>query len=208
MSGTDRKKAKDAPPPDEAPGFEEPCREARPPGEDGGASPEREAAPGDGDCPDTDAAADSAADTEADAGEGGALAAERDKYLRLAAEYDNFRKRSAKERETLYAEIRADTIARLLPVYDNLARALSQKCEDEAFYRGVEMTMSGLREILAGMGVEEIETAGAKFDPEKHRALVHAENPELGEGAITEEFEKGFTLGGRVIRFASVAVAN
>jgi molecular chaperone GrpE len=141
-------------------------------------------------------------------GEGGGLAAEKERYLRLAAEYDNFRKRSARERETLYADIRADTITKFLPVYDNLSRALGQKCEDEAFYKGVEMIMAQLKEILSGMGVEEIESAGAQFNPEKHRALAHREDPELGPQTITEEFEKGFTLGGKVIRFAAVAVAN
>jgi molecular chaperone GrpE len=204
LSGTDKKKAKDTPPADETPrrGIPGEEQDERPHGE-GGVPPEND---------DPRADAHTGADADADGGAGGeeedTLAAQRDKYLRLAAEYDNFRKRSAKERETLYADIRADTIARLLPVYDNLARALSQKCADEAFYRGVEMTMTGLREILTGMGVEEIESAGAKFDPEKHRALIHTEDPELGEGTITEEFEKGFTLGGRVIRFAAVAVAN
>ncbi|MDR1217707.1 MAG: nucleotide exchange factor GrpE [Oscillospiraceae bacterium] len=155
---------------------------------------------------------DCAASPDADGADAGAaedaIAAERDKYLRLAAEYDNFRKRSVKEREALYTQVRSDTIAKLLPVYDNLARALKQECADEAFYKGVEMTMTGLCEILSGMGVEEIESVGAKFDPERHRALAHFEDPELGEGAITEEFEKGFTFGGKVIRFAAVAVAN
>ncbi|MDR2665196.1 MAG: nucleotide exchange factor GrpE [Oscillospiraceae bacterium] len=136
------------------------------------------------------------------------LAAERDRYLRLAAEYDNFRKRSAKEREALYAQVRCDTIAKLLPVYDNLARALRQECTDDAFYKGVEMTMAGLCEILGNLGIMEIESVGAKFDPERHRALSHCEDPQLGEGTITEEFEKGFTFGGKVIRFAAVAVAN
>ncbi|MDR2357197.1 MAG: nucleotide exchange factor GrpE [Oscillospiraceae bacterium] len=199
MSGTDRKKAKGAQPADETLRSES-LREE--PEVD---SPEESGAP-----PENDPGADTRPEeeAEADGAEDESLAAERGKYLRLAAEYDNFRKRSAKERETLHTDIRADTIARLLPAYDNLARALGQKCSDEAFYRGVEMTMTGLREILAGMGVEEIESVGAKFDPEKHRALIHTEDPELGEGTITEEFEKGFTLGGRVIRFAAVSVAN
>jgi molecular chaperone GrpE len=203
LSGIDKKKAKDAPPADETPRCEtSDCDHEERPLAEGGDPPEND--------PGADARSESDADEDEGAGgaEEDALAAERDKYLRLAAEYDNFRKRSAKERESLYTDIRADTIARLLPVYDNLARALSQKCADEAFYRGVEMTMTGLREILSGMGVEEIEAAGAKFDPEKHRALIHTEDPELGEGTITDEFEKGFTLGGRVIRFAAVAVAN
>jgi molecular chaperone GrpE len=137
-----------------------------------------------------------------------ALAAEKDKYLRLAAEYDNYRKRSIKERESLYADIRSDTIVRMLPVYDNLSRALKLECSDEAFYKGVEMTMTQLKDILDKLGVTEIPTVGTKFDPERHNAVMHIEDPEVGEGIIVEEFEKGFMLGDKVIRFSMVKVAN
>ena len=136
------------------------------------------------------------------------LASERDKYLRLAAEYDNFRKRSIKERETLYSDARADTITRLLPVYDNLERALKMECADEAFYKGVEMTMTQLTELLEGMNVREIPSVGEVFDPNRHNAVARVENPELGEKIIAEEFCKGFMLGDRVIRHSIVVVAN
>jgi len=136
------------------------------------------------------------------------LAAERDRYLRLAAEYDNFRKRSAKERENTYSNARAETITRLLPVYDNLERALKMECADDAFYKGVEMTMTQLTEILDGMNVRRIQAVGEPFDPNRHYAVMSVENPELGEKVVAEEFQKGFMLGERVIRHATVVVAN
>jgi molecular chaperone GrpE len=136
------------------------------------------------------------------------LAAERDKYLRLAAEYDNFRKRNLKERETVYNDARADTITKLLPVYDNLERALKMECADEAFYKGVGMTMTQLTEILEGMGVTAIATVGEPFDPARHNAITTIEDASLGEKTIAEECQKGFMLGGKVIRFSSVVVAN
>ena len=137
-----------------------------------------------------------------------ALAAEKDKYLRLAAEYDNYRKRSQKERETVYADAKADTVSQLLPVYDNLERALKAECADPAFYKGVEMTMDQLMAIFTKLGVEVIESAGQPFDPAKHNAVIHVEDEALGENVVAEEFQKGFTLNGKVIRFAMVKVAN
>ena len=136
------------------------------------------------------------------------LAAEKDKYLRLAAEYDNYRKRSQKEREGLYADVRADTITKLLPVFDNLDRALLQKSTDEAFYKGVEMTMNQLLEIFTKLGVTIIPAVGEAFDPQKHNAVMHVEDESVGEGIIVEEFQKGFMLGDKVIRFSMVKVAN
>ena len=136
------------------------------------------------------------------------LAVERDKYLRLAAEYDNFRKRSAKEREATYASARTDVISKLLPVYDNLERALKMECADESFYKGVEMIMTQLTETLNDMGVEEIPAVGQPFDPNRHNAVMSIESPELGENIVAEEYQKGFTLGDRVIRFSTVVVAN
>jgi molecular chaperone GrpE len=136
------------------------------------------------------------------------LAAERDKTLRLAAEYDNFRKRSRAERESLYAEVRAETTAKFLPVYDNLARAIKTGCSDEAFLKGVEMTMTQLNEALASLGVEEIASVGERFDPARHNAVSHIENAELGEQVIAEEFQKGFAISGKVIRHSIVVVAN
>ena len=142
------------------------------------------------------------------AASGGELPAVRDKYLRLAAEYENYRKRSAKEREKIYSDARVEAITRLLPVYDNLERALKMECADEAFYKGVEMTMAQLTEILEGMGVRQIAAVGEPFDPNLHNAVMTVENPELGEKVVAEEFQKGFTLGERVIRHSTVVVAN
>jgi len=136
------------------------------------------------------------------------LAAERDRYLRLAAEYDNFRKRSARERDKIYNDARAEAITRLLPVYDNLERAINMECSDEAFFRGVEMTMTQLTEVLEGMNVVQIPAVGEPFDPNRHNAVMTIVNPELGEKVVAEEFQKGFTLGERVIRHSTVVVAN
>ena len=135
-------------------------------------------------------------------------ASERDRYLRLAAEYDNYRKRSVKEREAVFTEARADTIAKLLPVYDNLERALTMECSDEAYYKGIEMTMTQLLEILEGMGVKPIPAVGQPFDPNQHNAVMTVENPDFGEKTVAEEFQKGFTIAKRVIRFSTVVVAN
>ena len=137
-----------------------------------------------------------------------ALAAEKDRFVRLAAEYDNFRRRSARERDAVYLDAQSQTILSILPVYDNLERALSHECPDEAFYKGVQMTLSQFREILAGLGVTEIKAVGEVFDPERHNAVARTEDPDAGGGIITAEFQKGFMLGGRVIRFSMVAVAN
>ena len=136
------------------------------------------------------------------------LKAEKDRYLRLAAEYDNFRKRSAKEREAIFSDVRADTVLKFLPVYDNLSRALQQETADEAYRKGVEMTMNQLRDILAKLGVTEIDAMGQKFDPALHTAVMHIDDEKYGESEIVLEFEKGFKLGDKVIRFSMVQVAN
>ena len=137
-----------------------------------------------------------------------ALRAEKERYLRLAAEFDNYRKRVTREREALYCDIRSDTIKQLLPVYDNLARALDQECADEAFYKGVELTMAQLKDILDKCGVTEIEAVGAPFNPDLHNAVMHVEDPGLGTSTVAEEFEKGFMMGDKVIRCSMVKVAN
>lgn len=137
------------------------------------------------------------------------LAGEREKHLRIAAEYDNFRKRSQKERETIYTEVRADTIIKLLPVFDNLERALNQETVDEAYRKGIEMTMSQLREILLSMGVVEIDASpGKKFNPDFHDAVMHVEDESLKENIVVEEFQRGFKLGDKVLRYSAVKVAN
>ncbi len=137
-----------------------------------------------------------------------ALAAEKDKYLRLAAEYDNYRRRSQKEKENTYSDGKADTVLQLLPVYDNLARALKAECSDPNFYKGVEMTMTQLLGIFEKLGVTPIEAEGQPFDPAEHNAVVHVEDESLGENLVVEEFQKGFKLNDKVIRFAMVKVAN
>lgn len=135
-------------------------------------------------------------------------AALNDKYLRLCAEYDNFRKRSQKEKDSLYAGIKAETLKAFLPVYDNLVRALEQSTEDEAYRRGVEMIMTQFNATMEKLGVTEIESLGKKFDPAFHNAVMHVEDAEKGENEIVEVFQKGFLMGGKVIRFAMVKVAN
>ena len=134
--------------------------------------------------------------------------AEHDQFLRLAAEFDNFRKRTIKEKESAYGHGKADTLAKLLPVYDNLERALMQETADAAYKKGVEMTMNELVKIFTGLGVEIFGSVGDSFDPELHNAVMHIENEELGENTIAAVFQKGFKIGDKVVRFAMVQVAN
>ena len=133
---------------------------------------------------------------------------EHDKYLRLMAEYDNFRKRSAKERENIYADVRVDTVTKFLPVYDNLQRALAAETADEAYKKGVEMTFTQLRAIFTKLGVEEIEAVGQSFDPTVHNAVMHIDDEAYGENEVAQVFQAGFMLGDKVIRYAIVQVAN
>ena len=135
-------------------------------------------------------------------------AALNDKYLRICAEYDNFRRRSQKEKDNLYSEIRANAVQQFLPVYDNLERALKQGTEDEAYRKGVEMIMTQFNATLEKLGVKKIESLGQTFDPNKHNAVMHVEDESLGENTIVEVFQEGFTVGEKVIRFAMVKVAN
>ena len=134
--------------------------------------------------------------------------AERDAHLRLAAEYDNFRKRTVKEKEQSYGNGKADAVAKILPIYDNLERALNQPTEDAAYKKGVEMTMNELIKIFTSLGVEIFGNVGDEFDPNLHNAVMHVENEELGENVIAQVFQKGFKTGEKVIRFAMVQVAN
>lgn len=108
------------------------------------------------------------------------VAGQEDKYLRLAAEYDNYRKRTAKEKESLWTDVKADTAGAFLPVYDNLERALKQDTADEAFKKGVEMTMNQLKEVLTKLGITEIPAQGQPFDPKYHNAVMHVEDESLG----------------------------
>ena len=136
------------------------------------------------------------------------LNAERDRYLRLLAEYDNYRKRSTRERENIYSDALTDTVTKFLPVYDNLVRALEQSTADEAYRQGVEMIMTQFNDILTKLGVTPIDALGQKFDPTLHNAVMHEEDAEKGENEIVQELQKGFKLGDKVIRFAMVKVAN
>ncbi len=134
--------------------------------------------------------------------------AEHDAYLRLAAEFDNFRKRTVKEKEASYGNGKADAVAKLLPVYDNLERALNQETADAAYKKGVELTMNELVKIFTGLGVEIFGNVGEPFDPNLHNAVMHIESEELEENTISTVFQKGFKIGDKVVRFAMVQVAN
>ena len=134
--------------------------------------------------------------------------AERDAHLRVAAEFDNFRKRTIKEKEASYGNGKADAVAKMLPVYDNLERALNQPTEDAAYKKGVEMTRNELVKIFTGLGVEIFGNVGEEFDPNIHNAVMHTEDESLGENTISMVFQKGFKIGEKVVRFAMVQVAN
>ena len=134
--------------------------------------------------------------------------AEHDAHLRLAAEYDNFRKRTTKEKEQSYLNGRADAVEKLLPVYDNLLRALQQETQDAAYKKGVEMTMTELVKILNSLGVEIFGAEGDLFDPNLHNAIMHVDDESIPENTITQVFQQGFKMGEKIVRFAMVQVAN
>lgn len=137
-----------------------------------------------------------------------ALKDKEDQFLRLAAEYDNFRRRSQKEKESVWTDAKADTALAFLPVYDNLERAVKLECSDAAYRKGVEMTMAGLKETLTKLGIEEIAALGETFDPNMHNAVMHIDDENAGENTIVEVFQAGFKAGDKVIRYAMVKVAN
>ena len=134
--------------------------------------------------------------------------AEREAHLRIAAEYDNFRKRTVKEKEASYGNGKADAVAKMLPVYDNLERALNQPTEDAAYKKGVEMTMNELVKIFTSLGVEIFGNVGDGFDPNLHNAVMHIDDETLGENTVSQVFQKGFKIGEKIVRFAMVQVAN
>lgn len=136
------------------------------------------------------------------------LAAEKDKYLRLLAEYDNYRRRSTREREAIYADVRCDTLKKFLPVYDSLSRALAQTPADDPARKGLEGIMNQYNTALNQLGVTAIEAVGQPFDANRHNAVMHIEDDAYGEGVVVEEFEKGFCIGDRVLRYSVVKVAN
>ena len=136
------------------------------------------------------------------------LAQQEKQYQYLAAEYDNFRRRSAKEKTDAYAKAKGDAALAFLPVYDNLQRALAAPCTDAAYAKGVEMTMNQLKQVLSSLGIEEIPALGEQFDPNLHNAVMHVEDESVGENTVVEVFQTGFKMGDKVIRFSMVKVAN
>ena len=131
-----------------------------------------------------------------------------EKYMRTLAEYDNYRKRTIKEKETIYPEAKAMVIEKILPVLDNFSRALESAENKDAFYEGIVMLKKQLDDTLTALGVEEIKAVGEEFNPELHNAVMHIDDEEQGENIIVEEFQKGYKIGDRVIRHSMVKVAN
>lgn len=134
------------------------------------------------------------------------LAAVKEQLIRTMAEYDNFRKRSAREKEGLRAEIITNVTSKFLPVMDNLERALNAECSDENYKNGVRMINDSFLETLKGLGVEEIQSDGAKFDPNYHQAVQRVADGDAESGTVVQTFAKGYKIGDKVIRFAMVAV--
>lgn len=140
-----------------------------------------------------------------------AVAEYKDKLLRLTAEFDNFRKRTAKEKETLFSDGRADCVLEFLPFVDNMERfreAMQEEAEDSPLRQGLEKVVKQLSEILKSLTVEEIPAVGEKFDPNVHNAVMHVEDETVEEATVVEQFQKGYTMGGKVLRFSMVKVAN
>lgn len=131
-----------------------------------------------------------------------------DKYLRLAAEYDNYRKRTTREKENAYADAKADTIKPFLDVLDNLERGLQQFEEGDPHRQGMEMICKQFAAVLEKLGVTQISAQDQPFDPQKHNAVMHVEDENAGENTIVEVFQQGYELGDKVLRFAMVKVAN
>ena len=170
---------------------------------------ENTAEPAAAEVPSTEEVSDSPSELETKLAETEQSLAEKEKqYQYLAAEYDNFRRRSAKEKSEAYSNAKADAALAFLPVYDNLQRALAAPCSDEAYAKGVEMTMTQLKQVLEKLGITEIEALGQPFDPNLHNAVMHVEDDSVGESTVVEVFQSGFKMGDKVIRFAMVKVAN
>ncbi|MFA5659401.1 MAG: nucleotide exchange factor GrpE [Oscillospiraceae bacterium] len=136
------------------------------------------------------------------------LASEKDKYIRLMAEYDNFRKRSAKEKLESYGDAAAKLLSEILPVFDNFERALSSECADENFKKGMEMIFNQFSDYLKKQGIEVIDPLGEEFNPETAQAINQTEDENLGENTVAQVFQKGYKLGEKIIRYAMVVVAN
>ena len=131
-----------------------------------------------------------------------------DRLKRLMAEFDNFKKRSAKEREGLYNSLLSDIVSSFLPVVDNLEKAVNSNTQDEGYKQGVELVLKQFMDVLNSLGVKEIEGVGSTFNPEYHEAVSSVQDETLGEKEIKEVFRKGYLIGNKVIRHAMVVVAN
>ena len=131
-----------------------------------------------------------------------------DRLKRVAAEFDNYKKRSSKEKEDMYSSIMGDVVSNFLPVIDNLEKAVESKTEDESYKQGVELVLKQFKDVLGANGVKEIETIGKTFDPELHEAVSLVTDESLGEKEIKEEYRKGYMIGNKVIRHSMVVVAN
>ena len=131
-----------------------------------------------------------------------------DRLKRVAAEFDNYKKRTNKDRETMYSSLVGDIVSKFLPVIDNLEKAVSSETSDESYKQGVELVLKQFKDVLMTMGVKEIETVGKTFDPELHEAVSLVQDENLGEKEIKEEYRKGYMIGDKVIRHSMVVVAN
>lgn len=136
------------------------------------------------------------------------LAETNDRLLRTLAEFDNFRKRTLRERENWFADAKAGTLLAFLPVLDTFERAFETECADKEYQKGIEMIYTKLKEVFAGLGAEEVGTVGEPFSPELHNAVAHVEDDTVGEGTVVEVFQKGCKIGGKLLRAAMVKVAN
>ena len=131
-----------------------------------------------------------------------------DRYKRLLAEFENYKKRSAKEKESIYGMITGDVVTTMLPIMDNLEKAVSAKTEDTQYQDGVALLARQFQEALKNLGLEEIETVGKRFDPEFHEAVSHIQDETKGEQEIVQEYRKGYKIGNKVVRHSMVIVAN
>lgn len=131
-----------------------------------------------------------------------------DKLLRTLAEYDNYRKRSIKEKDSIYPQAKADTVEKFLPIIDNFERAMQTECCDEAFKKGMEMIFQSFLKTMSDLSVETIGEVGEEFNPDLHNAVMHIEDENLGENVVAQVLQKGYRIGDRVVRYAMVAVAN
>ena len=131
-----------------------------------------------------------------------------DRYIRTLAEYDNFRKRSQREKDAVYANATSDTVTKLLPILDSFDRAANYECPDEQYKKGIDLIGTSVKEAFDSLGIKEIPALGEQFDPKLHNAVMHIDNPAYGENVITDVYRKGYTLGDKVIRFSMVVVAN